>query len=434
MPITLRDVITLGELYEELIDEAEDLVGAASRIAPVAAQQVLCSIGGALSLGAGPGGIFTKVSPAAKAQSDLGGILEAACPVPPPLPPDPQPLPGQCEGVLYIVSYTLKRRNRLNCTDATDVINSRVVEGPLNNFQFTTPDTAFCDFGGTPWIRFEVLSGPSQTLTLLESSGGNLRWVSFEIDSIVRQDGLPDDCGEIPPAPPRPPIDQPPRSPDIPRVDPDGNPLPPIYFEPRIGPINIGPRGEVNIPVTINIGGPSLSLPISIPVNVSLPDFSPTIVYGGSGGTNAPGLPIEPGPPQGICCPEPPRFIQKGEEEDPDEPPEEQPDDGVIVGINVRSSIESGESNATVIGTAKPPLLVPRIATVQFGTGSEEEEFIGADTQVKQKFQFVAAPTDVPITRAFVRWEPGWGGDFDYVYAPKNPAPVEAEEPEPEDD
>jgi hypothetical protein len=246
---------------------------------------------------------------------------------------------------------------------------------------------------------------------------------------ISRQDGLPDECGDVPtPVTPRPPIVQPPRSPDIPRVDPDGNPLPPIYFEPRIGPIYIGPQGDLNVPVTINIGGPSIDFPISIPVSVSLPDFKPSFHFGGRGGGTTPGQPTEPGPPQGICCPRPPRFTRPGDDENPDDPPEPQPEDGFVVGINVTTEVESPVATATIIGTAQPPLRVPRIATVQFGTGVEGFEFIGADTQVKQLKQFVQAPVDVPITRAFVRWEPGWAGTFEYVYAPRNPEPPEEEE------
>jgi len=427
VPITPISVPGLLDVYDDLVGASEDLVGAASKIAPAAVRQVLCSAGGLASLLGGPLGRLQAPGTGNRMLSDMGGILEAACPVPPPLPEPPQPLPGQCP-VPYLVSYTLKRRNRLNCADATDVTNTRVVEGPINNFQLTTPDTATCDFGGTPWIRFEVLAGPSQTLTLLESSGGNLRWVSFQIDSIERVDGLPDDCGEIPPSPPRQPIDQPPDSPPIPRIDPDGNPLPPIIFQPRVGPIYIGPRGDLNIPVTVNVGGPSFNVPISIPVNVNLPDFSPTISFGGNGGGAGPGQPPEPGPPQGICCEPPPPFTEPGEEEDPEEPPEKQPEDGRIIGLNIVTSAESAAASATVIGTANPPLRVPRIGTVQFGTGSEESEFIGPDIQIKQLRQYVAAPTGVPVTRAFVRWEPGWGGAFEYVYAPKNPRPEEEEE------
>lgn len=432
MPITIPRAIRLAEVYEDLVDNAEDLVGAASRIAPAAAQEVLCSIGGALSLGAGPGGVLARISPAAKAQSDLGGILEAACPLPPPLPgPAPPPFTGgQCPGVLYVVSTSqirLTSEGGPPIFNGSPLLRSNTVVGPVAGIEFERGQ------GQDVFIRH---GEPSQ-LTLVFNNSSSTWLDGAEITGVVRQDGLPDDCGDPPPpggpgTGPRPPIVQPPRSPDIPRVDPDGNPLPPIFFEPRVGPIHIGPGGDINIPVTVNVGGPSFNVPISIPVSVGLPDFAPTIVFGGSGGGLTPGQPTEPGPPQGICCPPPPRFVRPGVEEDPNDPPAEDDPNGVIVGVYVTTVEASDVASATIIGTAQPPLRVPRIATVQFGVGTEESEFIGPDTQVKQLRQYVAAPADVPITRAFVRWEPGFEGEFEYVYAPRNDPSPEAE-PAPEE-
>lgn len=427
MPITPAIVKPLNDLYNDLVNGAEDLVGAVSQMAPAAAREILCSAGGLASLGGGPLGPYQSPGSGNRMASDLGGILEAACPVPPPLPPIPQPEPekGQCEGILYDVQYTLVRRDRLTCADLSDVQGGAVLLGPIKNFRLTTPDVAFCEFGGEPFIRFEADTGTPSTPTIIQSASGNFRWRSFTIDSITRQDGQPDDCGEIlPPAPvPRTPIVQPPPSPPIPWVGPPGSPGGDYIFEPVVGPIFVGPDGGINIPVVININDPMVNIPISIPVNVSLPDFKPTFNFGGSGG--GPGGGTEPGPPEGICCEPPPPKIRPAPVEDPDEPPEDPPDESSrIVAVLVKSE-ETGEPvRASRLFTAKPALLVPRIATVQFELEFDTELYLSRETQVKQEMQYVEAPETGIVTRAFVEWEPGWDGSFEYVSEPVNESTV----------
>ena len=428
MPITPPNVRRLVDAYSDAVNTGKTIVELVSDVAPAATGEVLCAAGGLASLGAGPFGSLQSPGTLPRTLHDFGGMLQAACsnfPAQPPGPGPAVPEPGQCPGVLYNVQWTLKRRDRITCADLTDQVGGAVLEGPIRNFRLTVEDIAFCNFGGTPFLRFVADTGPGQVETLLQSAAGNFRYPEFAIDSITRQDGLPDDCGDpvVPPAPPRPPIVQPPSSPPIPWNDDQGNPMGDVIISPRVGPIYIDVDATLKVPVVVNINGPFLDTEISIPVSVSLPDYNVSFNFGGGGGTTTdPTAPVEPTPPQPVCCDPPLPRLEEGEDEDPeDPPPEEDPPTAVIVGAVIASQPGPGESRATELGLPKPDLFVPRVATFQWELDVDGTTAYSPETQVKSLSQYISAPENVTVTRGLVGWERGWEGTISYAKRLTNP-------------
>lgn len=421
MPITPAPVGPLLKAYDRLVNANQDLVGAVADVAPAAVREVLCQLGGLASLGAGPLGPLQSPGTGNRTLSDAGGILQAACPVPPPLP-EPLPPPfegGQCPGVLYTVRTNLKRQNLDNCNEFETAFDVGNVPGPVGQpfpVEFVENPCNDSEIGRV----WNWTTGAGTVLFRSESSQVGLQ--NVEILEVIRQDGLPDDCGNPPsPEPTRPPITQPPPSPEIPTINPDGSPGSPIIITPRVGPIFIDASANIKVPVTVEISGPDIDVNTTIPVSVSLPDFNVDFEFGGTGGGAGGEGGEEPTPPSPICCPPPPPELQPAPEEDPGEDPEDPPPPnrrrvGVVV-----STVEVGETAAgTTVFTANPPLRVPRVATVQFEIEVGGTTSLSADTQVKSLNQYVEGPRNGKITRAFVGWEPGWEGSFSYVEVPIN--------------
>lgn len=424
MPIQPPSFEDLADVYQQLNDEANTLQDAALRTATPAARQVLCSVGGGLSLGFG--NLSRLSSPGLGSLLEkAGGLLERACEVPPPLPPlGPTPpfSGGQCAGVSYSYFGTWSLFNADGSIDIPSSTFQGTLRGPIVG---PKPAGTLAGLPPNP-AALEVIGRDISGNPVANSAGGSSnRNKTLVVNSftVTRTDGNPDDCGDPPagPPPPRPPIDQPPPSPPIPRVDPDGNPLPPVVIAPRVGPVYVDVDGSLNIPVEVNITGDDVD--INIPVSVNLGDFTPTLVGPITGGNGGPD--DEPGPPIRICCEGPPVRERDGVEEDPNDDPEDPPEDMVIAAVVVSSAVAGGSQSNSTIFTAAPPLLVPRIGTVQFEVDVEGQRFIGPDIQLKQTRQLVEAPTEARVTRAFVRWEPGWSGSFSYLEKARNePFPV----------
>ncbi len=418
MPIQPEVVDELLTVYDALVETAGTLTEAAAKIAPAAVAEVLCKSGNFLDFF--PDDV-SRIFPPFSIQrniEDLGGVLQRACRVPPPLPApiDDGFLGGQCPGVAYRVfakGTGVFQGTARETTGTTAVVNPGF--GPISS-SFTGTGNAknwrinFFNASGSPVVADNGINEPSTFWT-------NRDW---SITRIERVDGLPDDCDRPPPVyPPQPPIPDLPESPIIPDGRPDAPPGGGFIFKPTVGPIIVGPRGEITVPVVINIGGPSLSVPITIPVNVNLPDFKPTVVIGGGGGIAPPGTPRDPdSPPVGpdiICC----RPIIKpgtevgGDEDDPPETPPP-PEGTILTGVRVRSIIDGARATATRIfgDEGIPDLWVPRLGSCYFKVEVETEsgetvEVATADYDVKTTDQYIAAPPNVRVVA--VAASPGQG-------------------------
>lgn len=401
MPIVPPSLPDLLDVYDSLTAGAEDLVGAAAQVAPAAVRRVLCQAGGLGSLLGGPLGPLQGPGSINRQLSDLGGILQAACPTPPPLPPQVGPLftGGQCPQVAY--------RVRASSGGAPIIYSStppgfRPILGPV---EIRLPTS------GTP---------PNRVLTIQVrhslSNGQRTDWISlgssvtppFTFLGVQRVDGLPDNCGNPPDVDPPPPgpIPQPPESPVI----PDGGGGGGFIFRPTVGPINVGPDGGINIPVVVNIGGPSLNIPITIPVNVGLPDFEPTIVFGGGGGVAPPGggpvVVVPPTAPTPVCCiaPTVPGPIIVGQPGQPIPSPDT-PNRRRIVGVIVTATLNRDLLRATELGQGGglQNLFVPRLGNLYFtvlaeSLGGAPVASPTVDYTIKLQRQYVPAPSDIRVT------------------------------------
>src|SRR4030042_1828422 len=262
MPIAPPTFDELGDIYQQLNDEINTLQDAALAVASPAARQVLCSVGGALSLGFGRLGRISSPGFADLGQG-VGGLLERACEFPPPPPEEPSPPfdGGQCECVLYAVNITFERPNR-----------------PPNIFTENRPGP----IGEMVRRPVPTQGQPDRTELGFFFGGPDCGGRQFRLLASFNADDEGSDAF-------------------------------------RGGPVYVDVDGSLNSPVDVNISGPDIDL--NIPVSVNLGDFSPTIIGVGGGGGSGPGQ--EPGPPPPICCPGPPPRTRDGGEEDPAEGPGE---------------------------------------------------------------------------------------------------------------
>lgn len=415
MVIGPAQVVPLIDVYDDLVSGATDLVGAAAAVAPAAVRQTLCAAGGLAGLLGGPlGGLQGPGSLAGNADA-LAGILQAACPVPPPVPAPLSPqLPppftgGQCPGVLYRVfgrgTGSYQGGSQTLTLSTPDLAN---VRGPISfgsngsgNFRdwFVTAR----DAAGNVVVSNSL---PTEPPAFWE----NRSWAILRVE---RVDGLPDDCGD-PPSPgptPTPPIPPLPPSPPIPTVEPDGSPGPDYVFEPVVGPIYFGPEGSINVPVTVNIGGPNVTVPISIPVSISLPDFEPTFVNPGPG-PSTPGGP--PTPPYTRCCDPPPPKVDPTTPAPPEGPQPDPPPGTRVIGASVVST-QTGGVGTTEYYAARPEIYVPRLATLQFRVKLGLTTRWTLPVEIKSKQQFVPAPEEGVVVGTSVEWERGWSGTYNTV-------------------
>lgn len=430
----------LNDVYNDLVDGATDLTGAAAAIAPAAVREVVCAAGGLASLLGGPLGPLQGPGSRDRLFSDLGGILQAACDVPPPVPdlfPTPgEPEEGQCDVPYTVVIQTIER-NRSTCATRTGGTTLGGVPGPVSGPILQNIVPVNCQPGNSLPTNVAATFGPdAQTSNFYQPAGGGT-WLIEEITlwDRTRSDGLPDDCGEpgedIPPV--IPPIPELPESPVIPPVDPDPD-LPGgggFIFKPTVGPIIIGPVGGISIPVVVNVGGPSLSVPITIPVNIGLPSFSPTVIIGGSGGISVPGggggVTAPPRLPEPVCCrPRPVKGPEKEGEEGEAVEDDEPQFRGRLIGVLVKSAVNPAVARISEIGQGGGDfnLFVPRLGSLYFNVAATtdvgEEAASTRDYPVKTLAQYIEAPPDIDVTGYRLAPEPGVSMSASPVFVPAN--------------
>ena len=368
-----------------ILDQAQDVAREAARFAG-------CTLDAAYSFGSR---ILTGNDPAS--------LFPALCPdgIPgPELFPVPPFEGGQCEGVVYLVSYQYEEMATFLSEPRTVVPPQSPIPalGPISGLIGVNPRTIN---GFEGFASLQIIAGNGQFPINAFASNSNV--LSWQITGVEREDGLPDECGD-PPLPPRPnpPLPIPPPE-DRPVTDPDGGPDINFTFAPTFAPIFVDVDGRLNIPVNVEVNGPNFNVPINIPVNISLPDFEPTINIGGGNG--------EPGPPTTPCC-DPPNVPGEETEGEEDEPvaTEPTPPGAVMYGVLVRSVVNVGRAQATEINTGEtvPSLWVPRLGSVYFELVVQDEEgndrvTFSQDVDVKLTDQLVLAPSGVAVRRAFVR-------------------------------
>lgn len=269
--------------------------------------------------------------------SPIKNFWNSACSMPPtnqpPVTAPPPPFTGgQCPGVVYIVTVRVIIRNTIvGCPITTDNTFDVTVTGPVQGIEIevTQPDAGFSqcapgDFQPIDRVTYRVVGQTSVDIaTNAPVSTGTVPnpLSSAEILGIVRQDGLPDDCGD--PFTPFPPFTPPPvTNYDIDIFDGDTNIT-----------IDVTWTGDFTIPLTFNFEGGvinfdfgGISIEWSGDINFGGGDASPypekppiTLPPGqpppGGGGT----IPKPGDPPVIIAPPIPVTPIDPIEEEPPED-------------------------------------------------------------------------------------------------------------------
>jgi len=308
-----------------------------------------------------------------KALRRLAGCDPAADPV---IPPPPF-TGGQCSAV-YTVTYTTEARtstssncgNFFNPQPRTGMIPSGPVFGPIGALsQVITPISS----SGIRDSRqsIEVMTGSG--LRRINLGGDAFRdfdsscGPSYKVSgfSVSRVDGLPDDCGDLPPVfPPPAPINI---DIDVTYNIDDGTEItvtiPFIY-----APITTDINGNFKIPFTFEFGG------IEFSGNIDLsPEFNLTI--------NPP-----PGP-RGTDSPF--TDLPAPEEEIPVE--EAEPDERVI-GVVVQSRLVGEQQLTTIFTENIPQILAPRCGSVKFGYAFGDRSFWSPDIDIKDLNCFIPCP------------------------------------------
>jgi hypothetical protein len=224
----------------------------------------------------------------------------------------------------------------------------------------------------------------------------------------------------------------------LPVTPPGGGPDVDYTFSPRIGPIFIGVGGGLIVPVNVRINGPNINInaPISIPVNISLPDFNISFPGGGGGGgqPDDPSAPVVPGPPPRpvpgppyvVCCDAP--IIPGPEVPITDDEPIAPENKGRrLVGLLVRSTLAAGAGNLTVVGQGggAQNLFLPRLSNVYFEVRAQNLSGVprvGSTTAIPVQVlsQYVAAPEDVTVISWRIVNEANVSATVTPLYVPTN--------------
>lgn len=299
---------------------------------------------------------------------------------------------GQCPGVTYIV--TLRTRNVDSPTPQWRNPVQLAVTGPIaikpiseSGFNCNDPARPFEGNAG-------IYNGAGDLVANL--AGGCFDVPNgYEILSIDRADGQPDNCGDPPPPPVDPePVPGPPT--DITyNIDGDTNitvPLTAVY-----APIFVDLDGSIKAPVTVNVGGIDFNGTIKISPEFEV-EISPTINIGGPGSPDDPDVIGEPGGGA--------------------EPIDDVEDlESTIVGVLVYSDITAEAGSGSVAFTNGPDLYIPRLASVQFAIKTRNSIGWTSDLDVKNLECYVPCPAPQGAIAVRVSPMPGVSSRFTAVRA-----------------
>jgi len=306
----------------------------------------------------------------------------------PPLPPPPF-AGGQCSvGYTVTVVYSDIRNGTPRAFDAT-----RNVVGPilgLGPFSASDGDLSILRPQGN--VPLGLVSIPFPCSEFPE----NFTDCKAVISSIVRNDGLPDDCGD-----PGPDI---PDEPAPINVDIDVTYGPNNEFNITVpvvlAPVFINAKGELNIPVTVKVS-PNFNITGNLEIFPGF-EFSPSFPRGDDGG------PITEPPPQNPTGP------GTGDPEEPEEEPEEEP---LIIGVLVAAVAQSEPRPSEIDQVSGPSIFAPRLATARFGKLIANQIFWSEDIPVKGLRSYVPCPFQFGADTVVVNAERGVGLSYSPVFS-----------------
>lgn len=276
----------------------------------------------------------------------------------PPPSSDPPFSGGQCAGVAYDVTvfYEVRSNGVVIDTDTRTLRPNGEILGVVPVLDNTPPGTSY-------QIQLRVnpdTNGGNSFFNVSAGSGGDNYTATASIVSIVRVDGLPDDCGQPLPEPTNPPQPSPVIDIDINYEDADGNSFNlvlPIVF----APVRVNLEGQLTVPFRVSID-PTFEVNANGEININTGDinFNFKNINLPPGGTenqddyeSPDDVPDYPPTVPNSIIPVPPQ---------PDEPSTSTVIRAVIV------TVTSYDSNATVIFQGdNPDIYAPNLGFVNFG-------------------------------------------------------------------
>lgn len=295
---------------------------------------------------------------------------------PPPI--DPGFTGGQCVGVTYRVTCSIT----FPFGGSPVTVNpQRLVTGPIT-------------FVGTERVSSTSIR------TIIRSSGGS---VTTEVDSyssseenvdqytlnsvsVIRPDGLPDNCGDpdpLPPPPPPPPpdgfnvIDV-----DVTYTDNSGNDIT-VPIVAVFAPVVIAGNGNVFAPVRVNVPVDA-DLNLNGTLNLTTGDIN--LNFGDQ--NRLPGLED--------CPPAPPGLPDDIPDVPDDVPDYSEPDEPGVVPTVIRGAIvtvtETGNGVTHVFQGDNPDVYLPRLGNIQFQMEFGRRIAWSEDIPVKNRRQFIRCP------------------------------------------
>lgn len=284
-----------------------------------------------------------------------------------PTEPPPPFTGGQCE-VVYQVDLTGNNSFGAPATARRFVPGpvGGVVFGPVNQFGFQ-PIGVSGGEGNVFTGSGTGITSPAQTPT-------------WQIVSVVRADGMPDDCGDPPPefGPPAPrPID----------ID--------ITFQPDFGP-------EITVPITFNFN------PVEIDFNGDFV-FPFDFDFGGfnfnGDVTFNPDINVTINPPRSNPGDGEDLTGQPGDEPGETTPPA--PPDEKIIGIVVTATAVGEARVSQIFNDGMPPTFAPRLGSVKFVYSIGGATFYSSDIDIKDRRTFIECPFSQGADAAIASPQPG---------------------------
>ena len=290
---------------------------------------------------------------------------------------------GQCPNIEYDVTVDFTLTNTSGFTIAGP--NTVRVLGPVNGLVIVQPVTP-----GGENMQLRVLArpitDPSLEFTVVTAASAGAPWEGpFSIQSIVRVDGLPDNCGNPNPDLPGNPEPSPEIPVDVPYDDADGNPITvPIVL--IFAPIRVGFNGTLNVPFRIQID----------------PEFN--VQFNGELNLNDNEVNFNFGNPNYAPSPLPVPDDYRSPEDIPDYPPSvpnsisplpplpELPETKEVIRAAI-VTVSNNTSVATVIGQdANPDIYAPNLGFISFAISIANGIAWTADIPVKNYRHFVPCP------------------------------------------
>lgn len=357
----------MGELNSDLLDYVRQGLCNVTTLAENTA-----ALGASFYNSVGLRGVGQTSANAARTWSNM---RSRACNLPPQEIPFEGGVPGgQCPGVQYQVTTSYQAIIYLNGNVFNDVTTNNVSTGPgpisIETFDTQPPN-------GIVGEQLRYSNGNFAGGQTIGGGGANETFevIRLQLD-IVRLDGLPDDCGEVPgDAVPYNPSDFTLTTPftytDADGVDRTVNPN--LVF----APVRIGPGGDFVVPfeITLDDGGPSFG-----DFNLTTGDINIGGGNSGGGGNSSPEREVPPDEPLGEFD----RII------------------GVRV-VSVVPNLSAARVNEIFSDDGSPPLVIPRLATVVFEMETAVGDGLSEAFDVKTYNSIIYSPRDALSVQVFPR-------------------------------